>query len=119
MWRTLPEFVRTTWLAWAVLALACPAVAFCADLPANPLRSEPVLRIMPATAIEEPAAQPPSVVPPSFGQPELLPPPAEDFGAVSGSMASPDFSGPAPFHNLVHPLLAYPLLSDGCPNDPH
>ncbi len=118
MVRPYSASIRTPWLLLAVLAQAGPGVGRCADLPPNPLRSEPVLRIMPAAATEESATQPPSVVPPSFGQPELLPAPA-DFGPVPGGMTAADLSGPAPFHNLVHPWLADPWFSHGDPNDPH
>ena len=69
-------------------------------------------------AAEGNAQQPRSVVPPQFGQPELLPPaetyglPAEEFG--HGPDVGDDWS-----QHLVHRWFAEPWFSHGDPNDPY
>src|SRR5207253_3736415 len=119
--RLFPDFVRASGLLVIILVLASPPGAPCAELPANPLRAplppEPALRIMPTAVLEEPAVEPPSVVPPNLGQPELLPPPAGAY-EVEGGASAPDFSNPAPWHNLVHPWFDEPWFSHSDPNDP-
>jgi hypothetical protein len=83
------------------------------SLPPNPLRPSLV-----SSESELPAAARPSVVPQSFGQPELLPPVT--------SHAPPSYDSTTPFSteedslsNFVHPLFDEPWFPHSDPNDPH
>jgi hypothetical protein len=67
---------------------------------------------------EAQAADPPSIVPPELGQPELLPAPS-GLRTVPGDAAQFDWSEPDPTQHLVHPWFDEPWFAHSDPNDPH
>jgi Outer membrane protein beta-barrel domain len=131
----------------AFTAGACPLAAVRAEAPVNPLRQvsaktpatpneptpaapfrpssgplwdEPVPRPLARSLIaaEAETSDPPSVVPPALGQPELLPAPA-GLGALSPNPAQFDWSDADASRHLVHPWFDEPWFAHSDPNDPH
>lgn len=106
-----------------------------ADVPPNPLRPSlasstlnspeptpayPRSRPLALQVSSEGAAtEPPSVVPPQFGQPEFLPPPTGAIPAPADQFGGLEFSPVPPLQALIHPWFDDPWFSHGDPNDPH
>src|SRR5437867_1086047 len=118
--RSFNIFVNAVGLGLVLLAGTSRLAALHAEPPPNPLRPAPSVAAInrteptPADPRSQPlawqmnvddqaAAEPPSVVPRQFGQPELLPPPVGTSGIPADKFAGADLSDPAPWHNLVHP----------------
>jgi Outer membrane protein beta-barrel domain len=117
--RSLNAIVRAAWFGLVILAGTSQSVLLRAEPPTNPLRPAPsptaVIRVEPTGEVPP---EPPSIVPPNFGEPELLqsdsgkgPLPPMDYAAT-------DLSLSAPFQNFVHPWFEEPWFSHGDPNDP-
>jgi hypothetical protein len=122
----------------------CPGRALRADEPVNPLRQaapqilsagERAKAFQPPdgpiwddhrqrplahslVAAEAATADPPSVVPPALGQPELLPAPS-DLKTIPADAAAYDWSEPFADQHLVHPWFDKPWFAHSDPNDPH
>src|SRR5688572_7597267 len=98
----------------------------------NPLRpalaTAPALRIVPtgeaprigmaAISDEQPSGELPSVVPPQFGQPELLPEAGGQALIPGGHFGDPNFAEGSPWQQEVHPWFDEPWFAHGDPNDP-
>jgi hypothetical protein len=59
-----------------------------------------------------------SVVPPQFGQPELLPEPSGALAVPQGQIGEPNFDEYVPWEGTVHPWFDEPWFPHGDPNDP-
>jgi hypothetical protein len=124
------DFVR---LAAPLIGALLAAPSRAAEPPANPLRSssEPLSavrirlgdedaasrRARAASLAEEPAESG-SVVPPQFGQPELLPAPSSPAAISSSEPFHAAYFDDSAWDHLVHPLFAEPWFSHSDPNDP-
>jgi hypothetical protein len=128
----LLEFAgKLRWPALIMLVSSSVAVELRAQSPANPLRpglASPMLRIAPlpsnppvawaSATDEQPAAEVPSVVPQTLGQPELLAAPGVPQLADEHFTAPHLYDG-SPWQQQVHPLFAHPWFGHGDPNDPY
>ena|SRR5438874_1783471 len=121
---------KMRWLTLTMLISASLALDLCAQSPSNPLRpgaSSPILRIVPSdtpiawasAADDQPMPEVPSVVPPSLGQPELLPTPSADPHFAGDRFVEPNLSDGSPWQQQVHPMFAHPWFAHGDPNDPY
>src|SRR5438105_4703764 len=95
-----------------------PVSSLPSTLRITPVPADPQLGWV-ATNAEDPAtSEPPSIVPPQLGQPELLPTPAGSSLRPGEYFGEPDFSCGAPWQQQVHPLFEEPWFAHGDPNDP-
>jgi hypothetical protein len=116
--RSCPAYWLSMALAWGPLAL----VSLRAETPANPLRQlavpESVIRLSAIAPAENKLAEPRSVVPGHFGEPELLPPVTAGEFAPAADPMSGGYDDVHYSQNLVHRWIAEPWFSHSDPNDP-
>src|SRR3954466_8872673 len=123
---------KMRWLAAAVLVNASLALEVGAQSPANPLRpssAAPLMRIVPvpsdppvirhASADDELQSEPPSIVPQTLGQPEVLPPTSANPHFDGDHFHEPNLYDGSAWRQEVHPMFAHPWFGHGDPNDPY
>jgi hypothetical protein len=103
-------------LGAALVAAPSSSQALWASEPLNPLRTDTV--IVTAEATGPSLASAPSVVPPQFGEPELLKPLPDSTAAPPPGFDGADSSFEGPWRQHVHAWFDSPWFAHGDPNDP-